>query len=322
MSASILNPQFFPRLPLLVAYSGGADSTALLHACWQRWGKQVAAVHIHHGLQDAADGFEKHCVQQCTNWDIPLFVHRLNARPQTGQSPEEAARTARYSAFEATVAANPHYQSIALAQHADDQVETLLLALSRGAGLAGLSAMPTERTRNGITYHRPLLHTPATALKDYLRTRNINWVEDPTNKNTRYTRNRIRHHILPALEQAFPQFRATFSRSSSHAAQAQILLTEIAEADLLETGNPPNIKALQQLSTARLSNVLRHWLYSNHHTQANNMQLQELIKQIRACTTRGHRIELKIGNGFIQRKQKHILFSRQDDTPQTITKIT
>ena len=125
------------------------------------------------------------------------------------------------------------------------------------------------------------------------------WVEDPTNADTRYTRNRIRAELLPVIEQAFPSFRQTFARSASHAAQAQTLLQEVAEQDLQLVGNPPAIKTLQQLSDARQSNVLRHWL-SLEHSQASTAQLQALLVQVKACTTRGHHIDIKVGR-FVRR---------------------
>ncbi|KAI5931809.1 Integrin beta-7 [Manis javanica] len=147
---------------------------------------------------------------------------------------------------------------MALAQHADDQVETLLLALSRGAGVAGLAAMPAQWSRADLEWHRPLLDLPGQALRDWLAARGQAWVEDPTNADARYTRNRIRAQLLPALQQAFPQFRATFARSSRHCAEAAELLQEMAQADLAAIGTP-GITALQALSPARQANVLRHW---------------------------------------------------------------
>jgi hypothetical protein len=137
---------------------------------------------------------------------------------------------------------------MALAQHADDQVETLLLALSRGAGVAGLAAMPGHWQRAGLEWFRPLLAVPGQALRDWLRLRDLSWVEDPTNADPGYTRNRIRAQLLPVLEQVFPQFRSTFARSSAHCAQASELLDQQAAADLQLVGVPPAIKALQSLS--------------------------------------------------------------------------
>ena len=138
MSISLPNAlaSFSPQLPLAVAFSGGADSTALLLACVEKWPTQVWAVHVHHGLQAAADGFERHCAQLCAALDVPLLVRRVDARHASGQSPEDAARRARYGALHAAVveAVGPvACRDVAIAQHADDQVETLLIALSRGS---------------------------------------------------------------------------------------------------------------------------------------------------------------------------------------------
>ncbi len=288
--------------PFSVALSGGADSTALLVACATRWPGRVHAVHVHHGLQAAADGFEAHCVALCECLHVPLVVQRVKAAHAVGESPEDAARQARYRALAEALQNNwgGHIKDMALAQHADDQVETLLLALSRGAGLPGLACMPAVAERHGVTYHRPWLDVPGQALRDALQAAGEPWVEDPTNADTRYTRNRIRAELLPVIEQAFPAFRQTFARSASHAAQAQTLLQEVAEQDLQIVGNPPAIKALQQLSEARQSNVLRLWL-ALEHSQASAAQLQALLLQVKACTTRGHHIDIKVGRGFVRR---------------------
>lgn len=296
---------FEPGLPLAVAYSGGADSTALLLACAEKWPGQVCAIHIHHGLQAAADAFEQHCRDVCHRLNVPLRVRRVDARPAPGQSPEEAARRARYEAFRDLALediAQPAIKSIAIAQQADDQVETLLLALSRGAGLPGLSAMPAQWARDGIRYYRPLLDVPGAELRRWLRERGVAWIEDPTNADEQFTRNRIRARLLPALDEAFPQFRDTFARSAAHAAEAQRLLDEVAVEDLAQLGLPPQIARLQALSRARQTNVLRHWLRSAHGTVPSAAQLQELLDQIAACTTRGHRIHLKVGSGFVERQ--------------------
>ena len=232
---------FAPQLPLAIGLSGGADSTALLLACFDRWPGQVQAIHIHHGLQAAADTFEQHCAALCLRLNVPLTVQRVDGRPAPGQSPEDAARIARYKAFDAVAQCNRAVvaiKSIALAQHADDQVETLLLALSRGAGVAGLAAMPAHWQRGGIDWH---------------------------------------------------------------AAQANELLLELAQQDLSSVGVPPQIAALQALSTARQANVLRHWLRRTHQTTPAAAQLAELQRQISACRTRGQRIHIKVGSGIVER---------------------
>ena len=294
---------FSPGLPFAVAFSGGADSTALLLACARRWPGQVRAVHIHHGLQDAADGFEVHCQAVCARLGVPLRVRRVQAGHAPGQSPEDAARQARYTALAEVMQTEwPDVHDVALAQHADDQVETLLIALSRGAGLPGLASMPAQWSRGGLNWHRPLLAVPGAALRDWLGECGQVWVEDPSNSNEQFTRNRIRARVLPVLAEAFPAFRDTFARSAAHAAQAQEVLDEMAQQDLTTVGVPPRIVALQGLSRARQALVLRHWLRAHHATTPSTAQLNELRNQVAACTTRGHRLNLKVGQGFVQRQ--------------------
>ena len=294
---------FSPELPLAVAYSGGPDSTALLLACAEKWPAQVTAIHIHHGVQAAADSFEHHCRETCARLGVPLIVIGVNGRHASGQSPEDAARRARYQAFD-DLARDPAtlFKSLAIAQHADDQIETLLLALSRGAGLPGLSAMPEQWVRGDVTYHRPLLNVPASDIRTWLESRGADWVLDPSNANEQFTRNRIRARLLPALQASFPEFRATFARSAAHAAQAQVVLQEVAAQDLERVGLPPQIAALQRLSQARRANLLRHWLKTAHAVVPSTAQLAELLHQIACCTTRGHKIQIKVGGGFVQRR--------------------
>ena len=294
---------FAPELPLAVTYSGGPDSTALLLACAEKWPGQVLAVHVHHGVQAAADSFEQHCRQTCARLGVPLTVLSVNGRHASGQSPEDAARRARYQAFD-DVARDPAtpFRSLAIAQHADDQIETLLLALSRGAGLPGLSAMPEQWVRGDVSYYRPLLGVPASDIRTWLESRGADWVLDPSNANEQFTRNRIRARLLPALQAGFPQFRSTFARSAAHAAQAQVVLQEVAAQDLELVGSPPQIAALQQLSQARQANLLRHWLKTAHAVVPSAAQLAQLLHQIACCTTRGHKIQIKVGGGFVQRR--------------------
>jgi len=296
---------FAPTLPLAVAFSGGADSTALLLACVHKWPGQVLALHVHHGLQAVADDFVAHCQRICDQLDVPLWVKKVDAKAAAGQSPEDAARRARYKAFEALAHENKAQvaiQSIAIAQHADDQVETLLLALSRGAGLPGLSAMAQTWQRAGVVYHRPFLRVSGVDVRAWLADQGVPFVTDPTNVDERYTRNRIRAQVLPALQRCFPQFRDTFARSCRHAAQAQELLTEVAAFDLQQVGVPPRIRALQTLSPARQANVLRHWLQSCYQCALTAAQLDELMHQIAACQTRGHAVHLKVADGFCERR--------------------
>lgn len=295
---------FNPPLPLLVALSGGADSTALLVACARRWPGQVRAIHVHHGLQSAADDFVRQCEQLCAHLQIPLAVRHVNAQSRPKESPEDAARKARYGALDEFLASSEGVgmASVALAHHADDQVETMLLALSRGTGVAGIAAMPGQWQRAGVPWFRPLLRVQGSVLRSWLVQQRIAWIDDPTNTQMRYTRNRIRVQLLPALESVFPAFRETFVRSAAHAAETAQLLQELAEVDLAQVGTPPSIRLLQGLSGARLANVLRYWLKFVHETTPSAAQLAELQHQIAACATRGHQIRIKVGRGFVVRE--------------------
>lgn len=299
---------FSPELPLAVALSGGADSTALVVACARKWPGQVQAWHINHGLQVAASDFEAHCERLCVALQVPLRVLRVDASAGAGQSPEDAARVARYTAFSALARVNSSHlaiKSIALAQHANDQVETLLLALSRGSGLAGLSGMPAQWTRDGLQFYRPLLQVASHDIRIWLAEQGVDFCEDPTNGDVRFTRNRIRAELMPVLARAFPQFLDTFARSARHAAQGQELLDALARQDwrlVAREDGAPQINPLQALDPARQANVLRYWLKSTWRVTPSAAQLQELQSQLVACTTRGHRIHIKVGQGFVQRK--------------------
>ena len=300
---------FRPGLPFAVALSGGADSTALLMACAERWPGQVRAVHVHHGLQDAADGFEHFCVALCQRLHVPLRVERVDARAAAGQSPEDAARQARYRAISEAVQHEwPEVRDVAVAQHADDQIETLLIALSRGSGLPGLAGMPAQWQRLGLQWHRPWLPVSGAQLREWLRDRGETWVDDPTNADEQFTRNRIRARVLPALETALPGFRDTWARSMRHIAQAQQLLDELAQQDLQLVGQPPLLSALRALPAARQALVLRLWLRREHDTAPSTAQLRELQAQIADCTTRGHRVQLKVGAGQVERAGEHLVW--------------
>ena len=288
-------------LPLGVAFSGGADSTALLLAAQVRWPDQVVALHVNHGLQAASADFERHCQAFCERAGIVLQLARVDASHASGESPEDAARRARYQAL-AALAGDHGLADVLLAQHADDQVETLLLALSRGAGLRGLAGMGAAFERHGVRFHRPLLSVTAHDIRDWLAHEGVGWVDDPTNADVAFTRNRIRAQLLPALQTAFPQFRETFARSARHAAQAQHLLDALADEDLARVGQPPAIAALRAMPPERQANALRRWLATSHGAAASTAQLDELLRQVAACSTRGHDIRLKVGAGAVQRE--------------------
>lgn len=298
-----------PKFPLGVAFSGGADSTALLVACNERWPGQVIALHVNHQLQPAAVDFEHHCRDVCRSLGIPLRVRRVDAVAPAGVSPEDAARKARYKALaDLSLADTAHaaISLIAVAQHADDQVETVMLALGRGAGVAGLAGMTPAWQTDTVAFCRPLLQVSGNNIRLWLHERRVQCIEDPTNADTRFMRNRIRHDLIPALYGVFPHIAQTISRSARHAAQAQELLDELARDDVAplldEVRLALHIGRLRCLSRPRQANALRWWLKGTHGAIATNAQLDELLNQLRDCSTRGHSIHIKIGQGYVQRR--------------------
>ncbi|WP_439113577.1 tRNA lysidine(34) synthetase TilS [Hydrogenophaga sp.] len=293
---------------MAVAYSAGADSSALLLAAHFRWPGRVVALHVHHGLQAAADGFEAHARAFCALHGIALQVRRVQAAHGPGESPEAVARDKRYTAL-ASMAQQSGADVVLLGQHADDQAETVLLALSRGAGLPGLAGMAERFERHGVLFGRPLLAVASAELRGWLQASGHAFVDDPTNTDVRYTRNRIRAVLMPAWEACFPGFRPMLARSARHAAQAQTLLDDLARLDLAQTGEPPAVAALQALSRERQANALRHWLRACHGVAASAAQLAELLDQLADCRTRGHRIHLKVASGFVARSGERLSYT-------------
>ena len=329
------------RFPLVVAYSGGADSTALLLMALASAPGKVSAVHVHHGLQVAADDFAAHCEVFCAEHGVPLTVLRVNAKASGGQSPEDAARRARYAAIsEHILKLKRHFEhvdtaqgatelivstpTVLLAQHADDQVETLLLALSRGAGVDGLAGMAAQFERYTVQWARPFLMPEyfmgAAGIRAWLAERGFSarqpgsanlgqgWVEDPTNQSQDFTRNRIRTQLLPALREVFPQYRETFARSARNMAQSSELLAQSAMDLVVSVGLPPQIKALQTMPRSMQANYLRHWLKTQHGAMGSEAQMNELLDQIAACTTRGHQIHIKVAQGYVLRTGEELGF--------------
>ena len=302
------------RAPIAVAFSAGADSTALLLAAHAIWPDRLVALHVHHGLQSAADSFEAMARAICAQRGIKLAVRRVDAVALAGQSPEDAARRARYRAL-ADMAAQagetdgPGAVCVLLGHHANDQAETLLLALSRGAGLPGLASMGESFERHGVRFGRPLLSVPASELRGWLQATDQAFVEDPSNLDPRFTRNRIRAQLMPAWARCFPGFLPLLARTARHAAQAQTLLDELADIDLTLTGEPPAIAALQSLSGARQANALRRWLRRTAQVAPSDAQLSELLAQIADCRTRGHHIRICLADGLLTRHGAQLLYT-------------
>lgn len=298
-----------------VAYSGGADSTALLveqaTSVADAGSPPLLALHVHHGLQPAADGFVAHAQAFCETLSVQVPTRLIVTRVQVPLPPrasmEAQARNARYDAL-AAMAREQGVDAVLLAQHADDQAETLLIALGRGAGVAGMAGMAPGFVHQGVRFARPLLEVAAPAIRRWLNDAGIPWVDDPSNADQRHTRNRLRQRLMRALEEALPAFRQTFARSARLAHAAQALLGQMASEDLARIGDPPSIDALRGLSAARAANVLRHWLRTRHGVIGSEAQIEALIVVVRACATRGHDIHIKVGLGHVERDGERLAY--------------
>lgn len=252
-----------------IAFSGGLDSTVLLHLLAHLARHHslpaLSAIHIHHGLQAAADAWPEHCQSVCDALGVSLQVIRVSVQP--GASLERAAREARYAAFMSLTEAD---DVLLTGQHRDDQAETLLFRLMRGAGVRGLSAMPAQRPLGQGTLLRPLLDATRAELEAYARAHQLHWIEDPSNEDRQFSRNYLRHQVLPLLTARWPQAQASMARSAAHLHEAQGLLDELAQLDLAQAATPsgfpwldlPSLELvpLANLSAARQRNALSHWL--------------------------------------------------------------
>ncbi len=238
---------------------------ALVQLAEQHRFPPISAIHVHHGLQAVADAWPEHCRRFCERLGVPLKVVRVQVEP--GASLERAARDARYAAFGACLGSG---ELLLTAQHRDDQAETSLFRLLRGAGVRGLAGMPISRALGSGVLVRPLLRVVRAELEAYARSNRLEWIEDPSNQSLDHSRNYLRHQVLPVLERRWPQASGNIARAADHLAEAQSLLDDLAEMDLL-TARAPNdwpwlplpslaLPALRELSPARQRNVLRYWL--------------------------------------------------------------
>lgn len=257
-----------------VAYSGGRDSSALLHASLQAaqalstQGEplQIHALHVHHGLSERADAWLAHCRNECEAYahaGLPIRFHaeQLQSAPLTGHSIEAWAREQRYAAL-ARMAQGAGVDLVLLAHHRRDQAETWLLQALRGAGVAGLAAMPEQQWRDGICWARPWLAHPRESIEAYVREHGLAHIEDDSNLDPRFARNRLRLQVMPALQQAFDGAERQLATAATWAQQARALEVEIADEDLARLAGAAglDVQAWQMLSQARASNALRAWL--------------------------------------------------------------
>ena len=250
--------------PVLVGFSGGLDSTVLLHALAQAPAIRahgLRAMHVHHGLQAPADDWAAHCARFCESVGVPLSIARVDVARDSGDGLEAAARKARYDAFETALAAG---EVLATAHHRDDQAETFLLRALRGSGPDGLAAMRPWRKFAAGRHWRPLLETPRDELLAYAQKHDLSWLDDPSNEDTRHDRNFLRQRILPLLRERWPQADAAFARSSVLNADAvELLDQEDALALAMVRSVDPqalSASALLELTAPRRARVLRRWI--------------------------------------------------------------
>jgi len=299
-----------------IAYSGGLDSLVLLHALTQLNipAPQLRAIHIHHGLQSKADNWATHCQQTCEALEIPCEVIQVNVRTASRESLEANARTARYQAIAQLLAPD---EVVFTAQHADDQAETVFLQLLRGAGVAGLAAMPAVSHLGNGWLVRPLLGYTRIQLLDYAKKNDLHWIEDSSNIDTRFDRNFLRHKIMPLLQQRWPSVSHVLSRVASHQAEADELIQILAEEDLQSCkGQCPEqlfLPALFRLQQVRQRNLLRFWIKKLGLPLPSTVQLQHILNDM--LTARKDRQPLVRWHGGEVRRYRDYLFAMSNLPP-------
>ena len=274
-----------------VAYSGGLDSRVLLHLVWLMRQRafaagesfpEVCAVHVNHQLQSGADAWAGQCQAICSQYNIPFECHRVTIQGSR-QGIESLARTARYEVFEAVV---EHDDAMLLAHHQDDQAETFLLRLMRGAGLAGLAAMPAARNLGRGELFRPMLNLSRAELEAYAEEHRLEWIEDPSNGNTQYRRNFLRHHVMPVLAEKWPNYRNSIAAAAELQAEASELLGSYLSADVknITTDGALDLNALRGIEPIRQRALLRHYIFTQFGQRIDRAQSYELAEQFLASS--------------------------------------
>ncbi len=313
-------------MTVAVAYSGGRDSTALLHATAVNaaaTGCEVVALHVHHGLSKQADEWLEHGSRQCADWaaqglPVRFVARRLTGRPQAGDSVEAWARKARYLALRA-MALEEGASIVLLAHHRRDQAETLLLQALRGAGTAGLSGMPTRAVRDGVTWARPWLQLPREAIEHYVEIHGLTHIEDDTNSDPRFARNRLRCDVWPALTQAFSQAESAFANSAAWAQEATACLRDLADIDLAEVATDTaskkglRVAAWSALSAPRRSNALRAWLATQMGSPAEAALVNRLMDELPSASPPRGLATWQASHGTLRRYRGVLTFHKTSD---------
>lgn len=277
----------FPRpVHYWVGFSGGLDSSVLLNllvSLRNRLGAPLSAVHVDHALQTGSCEWAAHCERECARLQVPLQSLLVDATPRPGESPEAAAREARYRAIAEITGPRA---MLLTAHHLDDQAETLLLQLLRGAGVEGLAAMPAIREWGQGWHARPLLGMKRRTIREWAVANGLHWVDDPSNTAVAADRNYLRHAVMPDLLSRWPGAVESIARSASHCADAADVIRAQAEKDIevVANGGRPEIASLKGLSAARARNVLRYWLRAQQAPPLSSRRLRDALDQL--CNAR------------------------------------
>lgn len=271
----------------IVAYSGGLDSHVLLHVLAtdreQLGDAEMIAVYVNHGLSPNSDHWAEHCKAQCENLDVSFRQYKVDATPEEGESPEAVAREVRYNAFAEFMKTG---DCLLTAHHQDDQAETLLIQLLRGAGPRGLAAMPVVAEFVAGWHARPMLGISRSELEEYAKVHGLKWVNDESNFDTGFDRNFLRHEVMPLLKKRFPSAAATLSRTSSLCAEAADLLAESARQDFqrIDIGeNRLSANDLYELGELQARNVLHQWFRDHAIATPTAAQMQRVWEDV-ICT--------------------------------------
>ena len=285
--------------PVAVALSGGADSAALAIAAakiCQATARPLHFFHIHHGLFAQADIWVEQVRELSQLLQTPLEVRRVEVAQDSGMGIEGAARASRYAAL-VEMASRHQTQAILLAHHRQDQAETVLLRLLRGAGIQGLAAMQADTERHGLRLLRPFLDIDRAELLAYVAafTQKTQWlpVQDPSNTDPKYARGAFRSSLIPALQAHWPAWQQTLTRHARQACEAVEILDEVAASDLANLDPDPvtksfSLKLWRALSPARQALVLRYWLQQQGVAMPGDRRLADLLRQLRQLHALGH----------------------------------
>lgn len=269
---------------VVIAYSGGVDSHVLLHALASMREDfpelHLSAIHVNHQLQNDADHWRVHCENVCNALHIPLQAIEAEVKPEKGESLEAVARTKRYEIFAERLPENAY---LLTAHHQDDQAETILLQLLRGAGVKGLSAMALQMPFARGFLARPLLSVSQEEVVEYAKQAALSWVDDHSNHDVAYHRNYLRHTVMPLLKKMRPGAAQAMSRSAKHCSTASALLEAFAADDLKQmsiTDKRLSAEKLKTLADNRQVNVLRYWLQSQGCVLPSTVKMQHILQDL------------------------------------------